>query len=284
MKDSTIHKIIISALVILVTIVVGILLYIGYNYYSIPLEERHFHPLNQSLKASGIIGHGLGIIGSLLILLGVFTYMLRKRLRIFSRMGILKHWLEFHIFLCTLGPVLILFHTTFKFGGIVAVSFWSMVAVFLSGIVGRYIYLQIPRSIEGRELTLREMEDQIAEMNKQLRQSVILDESIYEITYYSPDELKKQDGYWKKRREEKAVLRRLRSELKSQHIPANKSAQIVQTFKDELSLKKRIDRLMTMQKLFAYWHVAHLPFALIMLVVMVIHIFVALTFGYKWIF
>ena len=263
---------------------VGILLYIGYNYYSIPLEERHFHPLNQSLKASGIIGHGLGIIGSLLILLGVFTYMLRKRLRIFSRMGILKHWLEFHIFLCTLGPVLILFHTTFKFGGIVAVSFWSMVAVFLSGIVGRYIYLQIPRSIEGRELTLREMEDQIAEMNKQLRQSVILDESIYEITYYSPDELKKQDGYWKKRREEKAVLRRLRSELKSQHIPANKSAQIVQTFKDELSLKKRIDRLMTMQKLFAYWHVAHLPFALIMLVVMVIHIFVALTFGYKWIF
>ena len=72
--------------------------------------------------------------------------------------------------------------------------------------------------------------------------------------------------------------------MKRQQIPANKSVQIVQTFKDELSLKKRIDRLMTMQKLFAYWHVAHLPFALIMLVVMVIHIFVALTFGYKWIF
>ncbi len=160
------------------------------------------------MKASGIIGHGLGIVGSLLILLGVFTYMLRKRLRFFSRMGILKHWLEFHIFFCTLGPVLILFHTTFKFGGIVAVSFWSMVAVFLSGIVGRYIYLQIPRSIEGRELTLREMEDQIAEMNKQLRQSVILDESIYEITYFSPNDLVKQEGYLKKRKQEKAVLRR----------------------------------------------------------------------------
>ena len=236
------------------------------------------------MKASGIIGHGLGIVGSLLILLGVFTYMLRKRLRIFSRMGILKHWLEFHIFLCTLGPVLILFHTTFKFGGIVAVSFWSMVAVFLSGIVGRYIYLQIPRSIEGRELTLREMEDQIAEMNKQLRQSVILDESIYEITYSSAVKSENQGGFWKKRREERAVLRRLRSELKSQQIPEKKAAQIEQTFKEQLSLKKRIDRLMTMQKLFAYWHVAHLPFALIMLVVMVIHIFVALTFGYKWIF
>jgi hypothetical protein len=33
-----------------------------------------------------------------------------------------------------------------------------------------------------------------------------------------------------------------------------------------------------------YWHVAHLPFALIMLVIMLIHVAVALIFGYNWIF
>ena len=89
-----------------------------------------------------------------------------------------------------MGPFLILFHTTFKFGGIVAVSFWSMVAVFLSGIIGRYIYLQIPRSIEGQELTLLELEDQKIEMNKQLRQTVTLDESIYELIDNFPDKSK----------------------------------------------------------------------------------------------
>jgi len=196
LKDSEIHQIVILSLIIIVALTVSVLLYIGYNYYSIPLEERHFHPLNQSFRASGIVGHGLGIIGSLLIITGVFSYMFRKRLRIFSRIGILKHWLEFHIFLCTLGPFLILFHTTFKFGGLVAVSFWSMVAVFLSGIVGRYIYLQIPRSIEGQELSLLEMEDQQIEMNKQLRQSIVLDESIYELIDRFPDQSGNQSRLW----------------------------------------------------------------------------------------
>ncbi|MEZ4892884.1 MAG: hypothetical protein R2778_07680 [Saprospiraceae bacterium] len=39
-----------------------------------------------------------------------------------------------------------------------------------------------------------------------------------------------------------------------------------------------------MQKLFKYWHVAHLPFALVMLVIiMVIHVGVTLALGYRWI-
>lgn len=284
LKDSTIHQIVIGVLAILVASTVSVLLYIGYDYYSIPLEERHFHALNQSFKASGVVGHGLGIIGSLFIILGVFSYMVRKRFRFFSRIGILKHWLEFHIFLCTLGPFLVLFHTTFKFGGIVALSFWSMVAVFLSGIVGRYIYLQIPRSIEGNELSLHEMEEQRDEMNKQLRQSVTLDESIYELTNSFPGGGKSHSIFWGLNKEERVALRRLRSELKRQSIPNKRSGEIVQQFKDQLRLKKRIERLVTMQKLFAYWHVAHLPFALIMLIVMIIHVVVAVTFGYKWIF
>lgn len=284
LKDAVIHRIVIIFLVMLVASVVTILLYIGFDYYTIPLEERHFHPLNQSFRASGLVGHGLGIVGTIMILFGVFSYMFRKRFRVFSRIGILKHWLEFHIFLCTLGPFLILFHTTFKFGGIVAVSFWSMVAVFLSGILGRYIYLQIPRSIEGQEFTLHELEEQKAEMNKQLRQSVTLDERIYEQIDHLHHRTTSKSGFWVRIKQEKVAFKNLRLELKKQKIPNEKSREIVWIFKNQLRLKKRIDRLVTMQKLFAYWHVAHLPFALIMLVVMIIHVVVAVTFGYKWIF
>lgn len=284
LKDSAIHKIVISALVFVVFLVVSVLLYIGYDYYFTPLEERHFHELNKSFKASGLVGHGLGIAGTLFILTGVFSYMLRKRFRTFARIGILKHWLEFHIFLCTLGPFLILFHTTFKFGGIVAVSFWSMVAVFLSGIIGRYIYLQIPHSIEGRELTLSEIEEQKREMNKQLRQTVTLDESIYELIDNFPGQNNHDQGFLGRSKSERAAIRGLRSELKRQKISSEKAGEVIRIFKEQLRLKKKIGRLVTMQKLFAYWHVAHLPFALVMLVVMIIHVVVAVTFGYKWIF
>ncbi len=151
------HRIYLSALVMIVILVTAVLAINGSDYYLTPLTERHNHDQYDSLKPTGILGHGIGIAGSLLIITGVFGYMARKRFQSLSRLGKLNHWLEFHIFLCTLGPILVLFHTSFKFGGIIAISFWSMTVVVISGIIGRYIYLQIPRSIEGRELTLYEL-------------------------------------------------------------------------------------------------------------------------------
>jgi hypothetical protein len=132
MKNSG-HTIYLTVLTGFVLFVAVYLFVNGASYYTLKAEDRSFHPAHQELKPSGFIGHGLGIVGSFFILVGVFSYMARKRLRIFSHWGILSYWLEFHIFLCTLGPVLILYHTAFKFGGIVAVSFWSMAAVFLAG-------------------------------------------------------------------------------------------------------------------------------------------------------
>ena len=151
------HRIYIILLVSVPFFTFIILTFYGLGYYSTEIAERHFHEQNELLKPTGLVGHGLGILGSTFLLIGVFGYMARKRIRRFSRIGILKHWLEFHIFLCTLGPILVLYHTSFKIGGIVAVSFWSMVAVVISGIIGRFIYLQIPRTIEGREMNLSDL-------------------------------------------------------------------------------------------------------------------------------
>ena len=138
------HTVFIVLMGLTVIIVLVMLSYTGYNYYRTPLEERFFHPDHNSLKSSGIIGHGLGIAGTLFMIIGVSSYMARKRFRSWSKLGKLKHWLEFHIFLCTLGPIMVLFHTSFKFGGIVSISFWSMVAVFLSGVIGRLSTFKSP--------------------------------------------------------------------------------------------------------------------------------------------
>src|SRR5512140_2763644 len=171
-----VHRIFIALLVAIVCITFIALVANGLSYYGTSMEERVYNPAHLSLKPSGVIGHGLGIAGSLLMLAGIASYMASKRFRSMSRMGLLKHWLEAHIFMCTLGPILILFHTAFKFGGLVAVSFWSMVAVFLSGIIGRFIYIQIPRSIEGRELTLSEVRDMKTNIGSVLSGSYKLDE------------------------------------------------------------------------------------------------------------
>ena len=284
------HILFISILSILVVASSVILYYLGSSYYQVPLEERYFHPDHQSLKSSGTIGHGVGIIGSLFMIIGVASYMARKRYRFMLRLGLLKHWLEFHIFLCTLGPILVLSHTAFKFGGIVAISFWSMVAVFLSGIIGRFIYIQIPRTIEGRELSLNEIKAMKTDINRTIRDNYHLNEetiALIENSLSLTKDVQKQAGGLSVKHSYFSGLQKIRnikSVLNREKLPKEDTRKIIQLVKNEISINNRIARLNMMQNLFRYWHVAHLPFALVMLIIMVIHVIVTITFGYHWIF
>lgn len=260
------------------------------GYYQTPISERFFHSDYESLKPSGIIGHGLGILGSAAMIIGVSIYMLRKRWRKLSRLGLLKHWLEFHIFLCSLGPIMVLFHTSFKFGGIVSISFWSMVAVFLSGIIGRFIYIQIPRTIEGRELSLHEVSEMKNKASNSLTESKFLNEESYNIIVKSTKkkiEIYKKNifaRYLSQSRSDRKTLKEVRLVLKKSGMPKSERKNVIKLVKTEISLHRRIERLDTMKNLFKYWHVAHLPFALVMLAIMIVHVAVTLTFGYRWIF
>jgi len=257
-----IHRLTITLYSLIVIITIIGLTYIGFTYYNKPIEERFFDPNYALLKPSGLLGHGLGILGSLMIVVGLFSYMIRKRFKLFVRVGVLKYWLEFHIFLCTLGSILVVYHTTFKFGGIVSIGVWSMAIVWSSGVIGRYIYIQIPRSIEGRELTLREIQDVKTDLDLELMNKYHVDISEIKTNNYSTKKLK----------------------IISKNINSSDFKKIKQLIRSQKKLVRRIDRLDRMQSLFKYWHVAHLPFALILLIIMVIHIAVVLTFGYKWIF
>lgn len=288
--NKTAHRIYISILSIIVLVVLALIINKGYAYYKISMEERYFHPDHVTLKPSGILGHGMGILGSLFMILGVVLYMARKRYRIFSRLGFLKHWLEFHIFLCTLGPILVLFHTSFKFGGIVAISFWSMVAVFLSGIIGRFIYIQIPRTIEGRELSLNEVRDLKGNIGDTISNSIQMDAESQKIIVDSirvKAELHQSNFFVRNIRrylDDRKTMRKVKAVLKKNRLPKVQREVVMNLVKNEMSLNRRIERLQLMQNLFKYWHVAHLPFALVMLVIMVIHVAVTLVFGYRWIF
>ncbi len=284
------HRLYISMLVCIgVAITLG-LFFAGYSYYSTSLEERFYHPDHAYFKPSGVFGHGLGIVGTLLILIGVFSYIARKRYKSLARLGRLKYWLEFHIFLCSVGPVMVLFHTAFKFGGIVSVSFWSMVAVVASGVIGRFIYIQIPRTIEGRELSLSEVRDMKSDLEKILKDAYRLDESSYnailDATRVKPAAPGGGlvSGMVKKYFEDKKTIRNVKKILRGNQLPKAHVLQVSQLIKREIALNNRIERLLTMQRLFKYWHVAHLPFAFIMLIIMVVHVAVTLAFGYRWIF
>jgi len=288
--SGTVHRIYLGTMALIVLLAIIILTANGLEFYRTGIHDRVIHKDYSTLKPSGLIGHGLGIFGSLFIISGVGLYMARKRYWFLSRTGLLKHWLEFHIFLCTLGPVLVLFHTSWKFGGLVAVSFWSMVAVFLSGIAGRFIYLQIPRSIEGRELSLNEIRTLKNDQAKLLKTSHNLEEEDYNKII---DAVRRKPGKYHKSlivrfisnsSEDRRSVREAGRVLNDIRLPKPDHKRILSLLKSDISINRRIERLDLMQNLFKYWHVAHLPFAMVMLIIMLIHVAVTLLFGYRWIF
>lgn len=265
----------------------------GASYYLTPLQERPFHPLHETLKPTGFLGHGYGIVGSFMIILGVAVYSGRKRIRWLASYGKLQYYLEFHIFLCLTGPILVLYHTTFRFSGIVAVSFWSMTAVVLSGLIGRYLYAQIPRGIQGQEVGLAELTSWHGQLADRLHDEFGLDTRVIRridalaampkhpsqmpllqvLRYVIIGDLTR----WTR-------LRALGGQLRRAGLKRAFVRRIVATARIRVILARRIALLERVRILFHHWHVIHFPFTIIMFAILGIHVAVALAFGYRWVF
>ncbi len=286
------HRLFVGSFFLIGIIVVILLSVNGYNYYTSSEEERFFQENHTILKPSGTLGHGLGILGTVMMIFGVALYMIRKRVRRFFNIGYLKYWLEFHIFLCTVGPLLVLYHTSFKFGGIVAVSFWSMTAVVFSGVIGRFIYIQIPRTIQGNELDIKQLNEMSNDISNRLSYELIKGEEIAlridqltnidykrDITFGQSILYSVKDFF-----NVRSNINKLKQEMHNSSISKIKVKEIIKLAKSKMILSRRITLLRTMQRLFKYWHIVHLPFAITMFVIMIIHVAVTIIFGYKWIF
>jgi len=290
--NKTVHLLYVGTFFVVGLLVLIFLAINGYQYYSLPIEERFFDASHNALKPSGGLGHGFGIIGTLMMIVGVAIYMIRKRSRKLFTFGYLKHWLEFHIFLCTVGPILVLYHTAFKFGGIVSVSFWSMVLVVLSGVVGRFIYIQIPRTIQGNEIDMKDLISMREDLMEKMKLEMLFDvRLINELNYLaSPDRYKTLSlsdivlfGF-KDFFRIRLFFSKLNKNLDLAGFSKIRRKEIKNKAQAEIILSRRLGMLRTMQNLFRYWHVAHLPFAIAMFVIMIVHVIVTITFGYKWIF
>lgn len=285
-----IHSIVLVSAAIALVLAVWWIAYDTGDYYSLPLIERPHHEAHKEYKPGGVVGHGLGIIGSGLIIL-LLTYSLRKRIKSFRKFGKLSIWLNYHIFFGIAGPILVTLHTAFKFGGLVSIAYWSMVAVALSGFIGRYIYVKIPRRISGTELTMDEIEQKQNDLTRQMIEdfSLTTKHLTYLETISAIEKIKKRGllGVFTFVFHDTFGRISLRSKLFKLGREMNIDRSQIHSFYT-LTLKRiryarQIAFWSSAHKLFHYWHVIHRPFAYTMIVIMIIHTSLAITFGYTWI-
>lgn len=101
--------------------------------------------------AGAFFGHMLGVLGFILMLLTEILYSIRKRSSS-ARWGSMAAWLQFHIFTGLVGPYMVLLHTSWKFNGLAGATTLLTIIIVISGFIGRYIYTQIPRTLDGVEI------------------------------------------------------------------------------------------------------------------------------------
>jgi hypothetical protein len=258
----------------------------GFDFYRTPLIERAHHAGYWQWKAGGTIGHKLAIVGSSMMVL-MLLYSVRKRVGALRKAGSLSRWLDVHIYLGVVGPSLVVLHSTLKVQGLVALSFWSMVVVVASGVLGRYLYLQIPRTRAGEELALAELERQDRELSERLRTGFRLDDvqlgRLDAVVSITPARMGLLSGLVRIMVDDLRLRAGLRDFARScRSVPRPVFREFERVVRQKALVRRRVLLWDRVHELFHYWHVLHKPFALVMYLFLIVHVGVALMTGYAW--
>jgi hypothetical protein len=276
----------------------AILIY-GFNYYLLSAAQRAFSPKHAYLKPSGTIGLRLGMLGFLMFLL-IYLYPLRKKWAWLGKQGNSRHWLNFHVLLGLTAPIVITFHSSFKFSGIAGVAYWLMILVSLSGIVGRYIYAQIPRSLNFAELSFKEAQEKSNQLAAQLQVLGILTQKDI-ITLVRLPDLQQAEcmslttalvkmlffdiafpfRVWRLR--QKMLWSHTRSIFAIAGLRRTRNAPLERTIelaRQQTLVSKKIIFLSKSQKMFQLWHVIHRPFSYSFALLATLHVVLMLMLGY----
>jgi hypothetical protein len=271
----------------------------GFDYYTLRAVDRPFSPKHDALRPSGPIGIKLGMFGVFLFFL-IYLYPLRKKWGWLARQGNSRHWLDFHVVLGTLSPVIVAFHATFKFGNIAGLAFWSMLTVTLSGFVGRYLYAQIPRNVNSAELTMKEMTEIEDSLRRELasqnlasskRMEKLFDlptvqdvehmPTLVALVYLVLIDMKRPFRVSILRFESAGCMSWIGSFFGFRRTRDMKLEHAIGIARQRAKLSKRILFLSRTAQVFRLWHVIHRPFSYAFAVLALIHIGLALYMGYR---
>lgn len=244
-------------------------------YLGIAAFWRQFPPARE------LVGHSLGILGFLLMLMTETLYSLRKRMRA-AHWGRMSTWLSFHIYTGLVGPFLVLLHSAWKFNGLAGVVTLMMLIVVASGFFGRYIFTAIPRTADGIELSARALGQEIQRLQAALaswlpRQPEAL-QNLVETRFRASPSARQfvfaralQD--WSDRWRWRLVARHYDASTRRQ------AGYLLELAIAQRRLRGQLASLALARRLLALWHAVHVPLGMAMFTAAFIHILGAIYYA-----
>jgi len=266
--------------VFLLLAVAGVLFLAGFtgvhlDYYGLSDPERPAHADHAQLRSSGSVGLAAGLAGTGAFVLNL-SYLLRKRFSRARWIGSLRAWMGFHVATGLLGAALVLLHAAFlpkSALGFLAAA--ALAVVVLTGLIGRYLYSLVPRSLSGRELEREELRRRLEENRDRLIgagfEPMLLNRPILDPAVARRGALARIGRVLAGDREIRREFARLRRHLNSDDL-----LPIVRRYaRDEQWLARYTEA----RALLGAWRFLHLWLAITMLCVVGFHVYVALRFG-----
>lgn len=259
-------------------------------YYLGSMATRVRHPLHHLFRPSGTVGLAAGIV-AVLIFVFLWLYPLRKKYRRLAFLGSLGRWMDVHVASALALPLLLAIHSAWRADGLIGLGLLAMMIVILSGVVGRYLYVRIPRARNGVELTREEVAAQRRDLLGSLSLTTGLSPDVIERTLEVAPPPAASEGILRAlgrmltddllRRRRIAEVRRRWAAVAPAGEPLSREAlrDAVRLASQELSLRQQARMLTATHRVFRFWHIAHRPFAITALVAVVIHIVVVLAVG-----
>jgi hypothetical protein len=244
-------------------------------------------------QAGDDVGYWLGVAGAAMMLL-LFTYPLRKYVRFTHRWGKVKWWFVVHMVLGIGGPLLILLHSTFLLKSLNAtVAFFSMLIVAGSGVVGRFLYIRIHRGLHGQKISFKELQTQAGlaegEMKSRLRFAPEVAERLLAFEAHAFDRghrwshvfgnalllpIRRRFVFAESARDLSARLRVIAKERRwSKAQYRRRRLHVVSLTRNYLRSVVRVAQFSAYERLFALWHVLHVPFVYLLIATACFHVF-----------
>jgi hypothetical protein len=237
-------------------------------------------------------GYLLGILGSLMMLI-LLLYPMRKRFRFMANWGPISYWFRFHMMLGVLGPICILYHANFTLGSTnSSVALFSMLLVAGSGLIGRYLYVKIHYGLYGRRINLKELVRELEEEKGDLARTAGFTPNVRKpLLHFANSALNHSRGFcfsvgifFFMRLRTRWAYRSLRGPLKQgMKEEARRQGWSSRIYRRQLRNTRReawhflrqvrkVTEFNVYERLFALWHLFHLPLMVMMLVAGVFHV------------
>jgi hypothetical protein len=232
--------------------------------------------------ASDLFGHGIGIIGFLLMLMTETLYTLRKRSRS-ARWGRMSTWLEFHIFTGLVGPYMVLLHTSWKFNGLAGMVMLLTLIIVASGFIGRYIYTSVPRNVDGIEIESFELERQIRTIDGELQTWLASHPERYRVlsNRLSPNSVGSGSRlvFGRAFEEWNSRLKWWRESGRMDREVRIQAKQLNYLLKRERILRRQLSSIVLTRRMLGLWHVIHIPIGMVLFIAAFIHIIAAIYYA-----